>query len=110
MPSASGIADSTPRPDAVASASPGNSSTERPNSFAIASSSGPFEASRTAAVATVRVSSTSIALASIAKRASEALAIAIPSALIAPVSASPRPRPAITFSLNSVAGSRAGPS
>ena len=110
MPSAPGVADRTPLPAALASCSPDSNSTSRPSARASAISSAPLEASRTAAVATVRSRVTSISRATAAKRASAAIATAIAPGSIAPLAASPRPRPASTFSLNSVAGSRAGPS
>jgi len=68
----------------------------------------PFDASRTAAVATVRTVA-SISRATAANRRSAPIARLMLSASIAPVAARLRPRPAITFSLNSVAGTRGCP-
>ena len=109
MPSASGIADSTPSPAACASCAPDNSSTDSPRLAASLISSSPFVASRTAAVATVRTSSHAISLISAPNRRSAAPASAMASASIVPICARLRPSPASTFSLNSVAGNRAGP-
>jgi hypothetical protein len=72
--------------------------------------SGPLVASRTAAVATQRMSATFIAWHRWAKRPTALRPRSIASGSIAPVLASDAPRPAITFSLNSTKGMRRGPS
>ena len=99
-----------PCPRAIASSSPESSSTCEPERLGAARAArAPFEASRTAAVATVRSSSTSISRASRgearqrAPRASPALPRRSRRS-----SPAPRPSPAITFSLNRIAGSRGG--
>jgi hypothetical protein len=66
-------------------------------------------ASRTAAVATVRSDATCIARASAANRTSAATVVSIEPFESFPFCARPRPSPAITFSLNSAAGTRVSP-
>ncbi len=108
-PSASGAADSTPRPDSRASSAPSSTRAFSLQARAISlMNSGPFLASRTAAVASASSFSTRIAAASAVKRRRLASARSIASALSLPESSIPRPRPHITFSLNSATGARDG--
>src|SRR6516164_2868190 len=108
-PSASGIPASTPAADNRASSAPSMTLTgTRHCSSTWAANTSPSVASRTAAVASTAKWSTPMARANATKRRKFTNARSIPSELKRPVEAIPRPKPHITFSLNS--GNSAAPS
>jgi hypothetical protein len=109
MPSAPGIAESTPSPASQASSSALMTRTSRPMRSISATNSGPLLASRTAAVATVRTELTPMCFKSSLKRLRAARARSQFSAAMAPVSPTLRPRPASTFSLKIGVGTRWAP-
>ena len=109
MPSASGIAESTPCPALLPSSSPERMRGSRPSFLTFARKAAPLVASRTAAVATVRVRTTFICFTSKVKRSIAANARASASAAISPVSPTALPSPASTFSLKMTEGMRVAP-
>src|SRR5215467_12325956 len=108
-PSASGIPASTPAADNRASSAPSMTLTgTRHCSSTSAANASPSVASRTAAVASTAKWSTPMARANATKRRKFTNARSMPSGLKRPVEAIPRPKPHMTFSLNS--GNSAAPS
>src|SRR4051812_41551758 len=109
MPSASGIPDRTPSAASIASCSPVITLGSKPSARTALRKSGPFEASRTAAVARMRGERTSIWSISRRKRRKAISARPCASFDSRPVSPSPWPRPASTFSLKMIDGIRGAP-
>src|SRR5215472_7522443 len=108
-PSASGIPASTPAADNRASSAPSMTLTgTRHCCSTSAANASPSVASRTAAVASTAKWSTPMARANATKRRKFTNARSMPSGLKRPVEAIPRPKPHMTFSLNS--GNSAAPS
>ncbi len=93
----------TPRADSLASSSPDKTLTLRPvSALTCRMNSGPSLASRTAAVAATNRASGCSASSTALKRLSAAWAALTPSGDSSPVAGRSRPRPASTFSLNTV--------